>query len=257
MNRSTNPDPEVEKWALPRRDFLVLGSVAVLGAAATSVTASTLRVVATPAEGAVLSIGYSEHVEPVTTDPGVSATGPVASAKTLRGNGNRFDNGARVTIHGISRRDERPVSIYVSAYAPVAAAPVPFVAWVHTANGKGLTNTGARTSFVAALDKDHTLPISVERRVPASHRFSRLLSAEPVPDALPVLASLEQSGGVCRLSHPGTYFIALRESMFDRQPDWSSIVVDKTANDASTALLQHGRSVDFDYIAITVADPTV
>src|SRR5438045_7296242 len=103
---------------------------------------------------------------------------------------------------------------------------LPFLAWSES----GLWNRSGRISFVAPLDKDGTLPLAIERttrRSAIARRIAALVSSQPKP--LPDFAALEESGSVCRLSsgdsgdvrlRRGTYFLALRESNFDRSPNW-------------------------------------
>lgn len=266
MSNSLKPDPETEKWALPRRDFLVLGSAAVFGAAASSVTAATLRVVAMPSAGSILSIGYSDLTGPVPADAETATESLLSSAAGLRlSDGGFRRTGARIRVHGLSRPTDTPMSVRLTTFAPTAAGPVPFFAWAHTTDRHGRAQTSARASFVAALDENGTLPFAIERSEPLG-RLGRLF-AEPAPAATTSstdLAALERSGAVCRLSsgsaegialRAGTYFIALRRSSYDVQPAWSSITVDRTAADASEALRHYGGPVDFEYIAVTVDYP--
>jgi hypothetical protein len=264
-NHSSTPDAEIEKWALPRRDFLVLGSAAVFGVAASSVTASTLHLVAAPAAGSILSIGYTEPTAPV--DSSTTAFSAVA-AKNLRGSEGSFRrSGARVLVHGLSSsaKNGAQLSVHLSTFTSANGAAVPFLAWSHTTDQRGRTFTSPRASFIAALDENGTLPIAIERNEPAGRWSRRFLPSVSVPaSSLPDLASLEQAGSVCRLSsgdsgdvrlRAGTYFIALRRSSSDRQPDWRSIEVDAAVTNASDALRRNGRPVDFEYVAVTIDHP--
>ncbi|HEV7768225.1 MAG TPA: hypothetical protein VGQ76_24700 [Thermoanaerobaculia bacterium] len=266
-NRSINDlETEREKWALPRRDFLVLGSAAVVCAATSSVASATVRAIASPVGGAVLSVGYAEPTEG--TDSGNSSR--LIAAQSLRLADRGFDrNGARVTVHGLWRpeaRETAPASIRFSTFAPNAA---PFLAWSYSLDAKGRSIVSPRASFTAALHADGTLPFAVERNVlhaAPSRRLGGLLSfarSSAASNALPELAKLEQQKDtVCRLSsgergdarlRPGMYFIALRESSSQPQPDWSSVLVDRSANDLSAGVLsRHGRPVAFEYIALSV-----
>ena len=258
-NRSLVPDAGTEKWALHRRDFLVFGSAAVFGAAASSVTAATLRVVAAPEVGSVLSVGYAERTA-------ATAASSVVPAKALRlSDGSFRHSGARVLVHGLSSTsNSQSVAVQLSTFAPTADGAVPFLAWSHSTN-RSRTITSPRVSFLAALDENGTLPIAIERHEAAS-RFGRMFlqQVQPATEALPDLATLEQNGNVCRLSsgdtgdvrlRAGTYFIALRRTSSDRQPDWSSIEIDPTVADASDALRRNGGPVDFEYVAVTIDYP--
>jgi hypothetical protein len=254
--RSSSPD----EWALHRRDFLMFGSAAVLGAAATSVTAAaTLRVVAAPEAGAVLSVGFSEHTAPVAADD-EHVLSSVIPAESLRVSDGSFrHSGVRVLVHGFSApRPAAPVSVRLSTFAPVGETAVPFLAWAHSASA-----SSPRISFLASLDENGTLPVAIERCEPVT-RWNRMFAVAEPANTLPDLASLERSGNVCRLSsgdrgdvrlRPGTYFIALRRTASDRRPDWSSIAIDATAADFSGALRRNGAPVDFEYVAVTVTNP--
>jgi hypothetical protein len=259
-NSSLTPDAEIEKWALPRRDFLVFGSAAIFGAAASSVTAATLRVVAAPSAGAVLSVGYTERTASTASSSVVAATNLRVSDGSFR------HSGVHVLVHGLSSNvNNEQFAVRLSTFAPTANGPIPFLAWSHSAN-RGHAITSPRASFIAALDENGTLPIAIER-VSAGSWSRRFLQAAPITTvALPDLAALEQSGNVCRLSsgnsgdvrmRAGTYFIALRRTSSDRQPDWSSIEIDPAVADASDALRRFGRAVDFEYIAVTIDTPVV
>jgi hypothetical protein len=264
--RSLKPEAGSERWALPRRDFLVLGSAAIFGAAASSITATAtpLSLIASAEAGAVLSVGFIDRTGPISPESKTPATNPV-SADSLRGNAAGFRrSGARVLIHGLTSPEHRTsASVHLSTFAPSAEGPVPFLAWTHGAGRHGVTISSPRAFFVAALDENGTLPIAIERRGAAT-RWSRLF-VSPAADTLPDLATLEQNGHVCRLTsghqddaglRAGTYFIALRHSSSDRQPDWGSIDVDWTSADADVVLHRHGRPVDFEYVTLTVDHPT-
>jgi hypothetical protein len=264
-NHSSTPDSEIEKWALPRRDFLVLGSAAAFSVAASSVTASTLRMVAAPAAGSILSVGYTERTAPVDVSNNAFSVVP---AKNLRVSDGSFrHSGARVLVHGLSSpaKSSEQMAVRLSTFAPAAGGAVPFLAWSHTTDQRGRAFTSPRVSFIAALDESGTLPISIERSEPAGRWSRRFLQALPATTvALPDLAKLEQSGNVCRLSsgdagdvrlRAGTYFIALRRSSSDRQPDWRSIDVDPAVKNASDALRRNGAPVGFDYVAVTIDYP--
>ena len=74
--------------------------------------------------------------------------------------------------------------------------------------------------------------------------------------------TFETSGGVCRFSsgnagnvrlRRGTYFIALRESGRDRQPNWGAITIDgEHLHPNAGALHQGGLPVGFSYVAVSV-----
>lgn len=251
-NINVKPEPPMEKWVLPRRDFLVLGSAAAIGAAASTAGAATLRAVVTPASGSVLSVGFAEPV--------AAAAMPATALRIA--DGTFRESGARLLVHGFgSPRADAGVSVRLSTFAPTAEGPVPFLAWSHNGSRSGASR---RAPFLAALDEDGTLPLAIERTETPS-RWSRLLALPQAGPAstFPDLTALEQSGSVCRLSsgdrgdvrlRAGTYFIALRRSSGDRQPNWRTIEVETTPN--GMALHRNGVPVDFEYVAVTVDYPT-
>jgi len=263
-HRSLKPDAGSEKWALPRRDFLVLGSAAIFGAAASSITATPLSLVAAPEAGSVLSVGFIDRTGPVSPESKTSANHPVSADRLRVSDAGFRGSGTRVLVHGLTSPEHRTsASVHLSTFAPSADGPVPFLAWTHGSGRHGLTTSSPRASFVAALDENGTLPIAIERRGAATRWTRRFVPL--AADTLPDLSTLEQNGHVCRLTsgqpgdaslRAGTYFIALRHSSSDRQPDWRSIEVDWTSADAGVALRRHGRPVDFEYVTLTVDHPT-
>jgi hypothetical protein len=258
---------------LARREFLVLGSVAAAGVAASSLSAGTIRGIAAPADGPVLSVGFTDAFERagklhtvVRRSAGLRAAGRLRFADA----GFR-DGGARLTVHGLWEprdRDAAPASVRVTAFFPheTPAGRVPFLAWTGTAGAARRPNRTGRTSFVAPLDSDGTLPLAFERvEQPSSivRRLTSLFASDPAADALPSLELLESKGGVCRLSsgdrgdlrlRRGTYFIALRQSQRDGQPDWRAIAIDGEHLDlnGAGALRQGGQPVGFSYVVVSV-----
>lgn len=268
MANETKLDPVApEKWALGRRDFLIMGSAAVAGAAASNLTAGTIAPLAIPAAGAVLSVGFAGQL---------AAGSGLVAAERLRLRDERFlAGGARLTVLGAWQPlVEEPVFIRFSTFFPhlKAGGRLPFLAWSSARIPGGVDRVSGPISFVAPLDENGTLPVSVERVVLStvpSRRLATLLSssrAEKAPE-VPNLATLEQAGSVCRLSsaeaggvrlRPGTYFIALRRSIFDRAPNWSSVVIDPEAGTPANGMLRRGgRPVGFEYVALTIDYATV
>jgi hypothetical protein len=257
-NRNTKREEGGEKWLLPRRDFLALGSAAVVGAAAWDVSARS-RAVGTSSPGSVLSIGYAR---PQSAPDEVRV---VMSALSGVSDTSFRVTGARVILHGVSTPDEtRAVSIRVTTFAPTEIGSVPFLAWERTFVGSGHSTFSPGIAFLAALDADGTLPIALERYEAASPWASRLALSAPTSAAVPQLQGLESAGSVLRLSSggkgdaalaEGTYFVALRRTSSDREPNWSSIEIDPAAKDPSTSLRRNAGPVDFEYMAFTIARP--
>jgi hypothetical protein len=250
------------EWALGRRDFLILGTAAAAGVAATSLAAGTISTIVTPAAGSILSVGFVERLQADAMVKG-AARFRQADAEFLR-------SGARVTVLGAFRPEalaKAPVSIRLSAFYPHVGeqGPLPFLAWSQSLSLRGVLNVSGSASFTAPLDENGTLPISVERVDLTPSRFGRLFaSATPgvAAEARPNLASLQSSGNVCRLTggnsgdvrlREGTYFIALRRANSDRAPNWSSISIQGDEVSAPGGVLRNGdRPVPFEYIALSL-----
>lgn len=269
MSNQSNPTANVasREWALGRRDFLILGTAAAAGVAATSLAAGTISTIVTPAAGSILSVGFAERLQADASVMG-AARFRQADAEFLR-------SGARVTVLGAFRPEAlatAPVSIRLSAFYPHVAEQgrLPFMAWSQSLDARGVRNVSGRASFTVPLDENGTLPVSVERVDLTPSRFGRLFaSAAPSvgSQTQPNLASLESSGNVCRLTsgnsgdvrlREGTYFIALRRSNSDRAPNWSSLSIQGDEVSAPGGVLRNGdRPVPFEYVALSLKYATV
>jgi hypothetical protein len=247
---------------LARRDFLMLGSMAVAGAAASTLSAGTIRRIAAPDDGPVLSIGFTDAFD----------RGGMVAARGLRfADAGFLRRGARLTVHGLwepQPANSAPASVRVTAFFPheTDAGRLPFLAWTGTTGATMRPNRAGRVSFVAPLDDDGTLPLAFERAEqisPLVRRLTALFTEAPAAEPLvPNLAALERAGRVCRLSsgnagdvrlRRGTYFVALRQSAHDSQPNWGAIAIDGEAFAKNgAALRQGGRPVNFTYVAISV-----
>lgn len=275
-HQTVPPEAAQGKYMFARREFLVLGSAVVAGAAASTVTAGTIRNISSSPAGAVLSVGYTDAISRVGSAHKMETGSSVVSAERFLLSDHRFrDGGARVTVHGVWQpegRREDPSSIRITSFFPHADGPLPFFAWQHAVDERGRRITSKRANFVAALDAQGALPLAIERNDRAAapvRRLTRLLSysrTETLESTMPSLVALEKAGNVCRLSvgdagdarlRAGTYFIALRESLFDRAPNWSSITLDgDVVNRTSSLLHQGGRPVDFGYLTVSIEPAT-
>jgi hypothetical protein len=271
-HQTVPPEAARDKYMLARREFLVLGSAAIAGAAASTVTAGTMGSISSSPVGAVLSVGYTDAISRVGSVHQMEAGSSVVSAERFLLSDRRFrDGSARVTVHGVWHPEGRrgdASSIRITSFSPHADGPLPFFAWQHSMDERGRRITSKRANFVAALDADGALPLAIERNDRAAapvRRLKRLLSyrrTESLDSTMPSLAALEKTGNVCRLSvgdagdarlRAGTYFIALRESLFDRAPNWSSITIDgDIVNRTSSLLHQGGRPVEFGYLTVSI-----
>jgi hypothetical protein len=263
VSNASNPTANTasREWALGRRDFLILGTAAAAGAAATSLAAGTISTIVTPAAGSILSVGFVERLQ---------ADAPVVGAARFRQADAEFlRSGARVTVLGAFRPEAlatAPVLIRLSAFYPYVSEQgrLPYMAWSHSLDARGVLNISGGVSFKAPLDENGTLPIAVERVDSTPSRFGRLfaVAAPGTESRRPNLAALESRGNVCRLTsgdsgdvrlREGTYFIALRRSNADRAPNWSSISIEGDKVSAPGGVLRNGeRPVPFEYVALSL-----
>lgn len=242
-----------EKWELARRDFLIMGSMAVAGVAASTAGAGTIAGFTTRAPGSILSVGFAER-----NVPGAS----LVSAESVRGGDRRFvDSGVRVTVHGISQPEAtRNTAIRLSLFFPhvTTEGRLPFLAFASSIDGRGGRNTASGLSFDAPLDDTGALPVGIER-VDMSAIPSRLRAMMPRTTAKQPagMEGLEQDGNLWRLAsgnggnaqlRPGTYYIALRQSNRDRLPNWGALAIGDNALD----LRSGGHPVAFEYVALSV-----
>ncbi|HEX7151340.1 MAG TPA: hypothetical protein VF618_07610 [Thermoanaerobaculia bacterium] len=247
-----------------RRDFLRLGTTAAVGVAATGASAGTLRKLVT-VEGAspLLSIGFASH--------GEGESQRLVDAERLRSGDSGFGaSGARVTIDGFRRAEQRrtsPSEVHVSAFFDEDGRALPFLAWGHSARS---TKGSSRATFTMPVNGREHLPLGIERRRPLpvagapANRFSRMFAEARPKEALPEMSVLEKSNSLVKFAvgnapgvklRRGTYFLALRESLWDGAPDWRTITVD---NSGARPVLRRGDApVDFDYIVVSVDYATV
>lgn len=245
---------ESRTGGLHRREFLMLGSVATVGIAA-SMSASTngplgLLQPARPQ----LSIGFADLTE--------GTPQRVRRADDLHFGDARFlAADARVTVHGLWRPESRrntPANVGVSVFHAVGEGTAPFLAWQHAR-----TTGAARVTFRTPVHADGTLPIGIEHSrsfsflaEPARRFGSMFGTAAPV---VPVQQTLASNGSLCSLGatgsglklRRGTYFVALLEG--SSQPNWNAITAGNDLDVRADGVLRMGNApVDFDYLVISI-----
>jgi hypothetical protein len=239
-----------------RREFLMLGSVATVGVAA-SMSAGTNGALGALVQRQQLSVGFAE--------PATGDEQRVHRADHLRSGDADFLSGtARVTVHGLWRPEQRrdtSANVSVSVFYANGETTVPFLAWQHAGR-----SSAARVSFIAPVQPDGTLAIGIEQSRPFSilaepgRRFSRLFRTAPANAlGLPEQKTLAESGNLCSLAadrssglklRRGTYFVALDQPS---HPNWNAITAGANLNVRSEPVLRFGSApVDFDYLVISV-----
>jgi hypothetical protein len=252
---------------MPRRDFLLMGSAAVVGLAATGLPAQVIRGVVGGNGLPILSIGYwPGELRPKTTEgePAVPAR-RIIPASSLRHADPRFITaGASMRVEGFWRAAHhaaRPLSLGLTVRYPGQGAEAqPVTAWAYSAT-KSCVLANSATAFRLPVDSGDAIELAFERRraVRGGEKSRRdladdlLASNETATDA----ASLAMSPAADKSFHlrPGTYFFAVRETSADLAPAWSNISVDASAPSSGMLYLDvlgERRPVPFGYVAITV-----
>lgn len=262
MGNNSSKDPD-GTLALPRRDFIMLGSVAVAGVAASGLSAEAIRAVTGPIGGSVLSIGF--------TEAGAQTDTQIVRAQRLSGSDRDLaTRGARVTIRAYSRPEERrrePLGVDVTAFHPVSGQSLPVAAWSFR-HACGVASATGRTSFNVAPDADGGVTLGIERKAarrgpaPAVPARRGLLSWARRQN-MPTVEELDRDGSICRFTagrngvplRAGTYVIALGDPSRDHAPDWSSVVMEPNGTLVQPSIA--GRMpVAFEYLTLTVAPIT-
>ncbi|HXH39443.1 MAG TPA: hypothetical protein VNN08_12510 [Thermoanaerobaculia bacterium] len=270
-------DSDRERLLLHRRQFVLLSSIAVAGAAASGLPQRALRTVAgaDPATLPIVSLGYWDG----SLDKASLGTAPpdrfhrLASAASARSADRALDGSARININGFWRaaqHRQKPVSIGLNVLFPAGGERLPFHAWSH-ATSRGVARNAPPPHFVVPVDARHPIELNVEMRMPAGAttpalaRVKRFLSLDD-------RNAQQQKSGTCSLAldsrssslklNRGVYFVALQEDPRDQAPNWASVrMLDPHAPGALDAsgpgvLVQGGlvgyEPVPFSYLMISV-----
>jgi hypothetical protein len=262
-----------------RREFLMLGSTAVVGLAATSLPAQVLRSISNPRDAA-LSIGYLDYL------PRVSQSFPARTrlvpAESLSSGDRSFTNsGALIRLVGFwrpLRSRSTPLSATLLTYYPATAAhdKAPFVVWTYYSDGSRVFDT-PRAMVHTPVDEDGIALALITSKpatmVESTHHttFSRVVSGH-VGEVLPSRDDLISDGAGITLSsgrgglklRAGTYFVALGQT--GTRVDWSAVrsadlgaassLDPRGAGPLSLASLIGSSPVDFSYLALSIEAST-
>lgn len=231
---------------IPRRQFLVLGSAAVVGAAATSLSANMVRGVPASEGTARVSAGFAPAAFADVQSPEF-APRALTAASHLRSGEAALAAGVRVKVHGMVRTDAsavQPVSMALDVMyrVPGQTEAVPFMAWSH-AQLAGRKADSAVSSSVVPVGSRMPLSLMVTTGTVAGQNAK--LQAK-VDLAL-------GSGRLANKLRSGLYFLALCPAG-TAAPDWSSIRVVRSEN--ALPLLRQAtlfglEPVSFDYIIVS------
>jgi hypothetical protein len=263
MNDGADFRPSV----MPRRQFLLLGSSALVGAAATSLPAQILSAAFADSTLPLLSVGYFAGTAADLAASGRSR-GSLVSAESLRsGDASLESSGLRLRVQQFSRAAERRVEPHTIALNVLYRIDgkddqkTPFAAWTHSLNASGAHRTSANR-FVVPVSASSPLELTVARRAPrvASIAASDFVRDEDFqmtagPGRSVASFTLGREHGANKLRR-GIYVLALRRTASQGTPDWQSIRFIAPA-EGSAPVLQRAsifgnEPVSFDYIAISV-----
>jgi hypothetical protein len=232
--------------AIPRRQFLILGSAAVVGVAATSLSAEIVRSTVTVEDIAPrLSVAF---VKASLADFASNDFAPrsLTVASHLRSGDPALAGGVRMKVHGIVRTDAsraQDVSMGLDAMYRVdgRSETVPFMAWSY-AQLANRTADSAASQFVVPVGARN--PLSLSLFTANAQQIGKLK------------ASIDLSLGSERRANKlrsGTYFLVMCPKGM-HAPDWSSIRV--VPSEGNLPLLRQAtlvghEAVPFDYIVIS------
>jgi hypothetical protein len=270
--QSEVPDPEAGfSLEMPRRDFLVLGSAALLGVA-TSSLGSTLTGAATQQQvlspdQVPLSVGFWEGL--VQTDYGVRRTWPLVGADSVRA-GDRYFQGVgfvRVRVHGFWRASGHadPVSVTILPRYPALgfSSRLNVLSWQYVSRGRGAW-IGSSRAFVVPMVDDGVLDLAIDRRAltpPVRQQAVAHPGSDPAVGESFARAEIGQILSFRSDDQPsalklqrGTYVIAVGD-----RPDWSGVRIVEEArllrsNEGPLVTGWLEQPVSFDYLVLSVDD---
>lgn len=252
---------------MPRRQFLLLGSSALVGAAATSLPAEILCAAFADSTLPVLSVGYLAGIAADLGALGGPSDRFVSAASLRSGDASLASSGVRLKVHQVSRADARraePRSIALNVLYRVNDSndqKVPFAAWTQSLTAAG-EQRSSMSRFVVPVTTAAPLELTVALRAP---RAARSAAADFAHDedfrttegngrSLAAF-SVGRERGMNKLRR-GIYVLALRTATQQQTPDWQSIRFIAPAEGSAPVLARASlfghEPVSFDYIAIAV-----
>jgi len=252
-------ESRIDRFAMRRRDFLRLSSVAAVGVAASAFADDAVQSITQslmPRPLPLMGVGYwnGTFAEP--------SSHRLVNAEHLSSGDSAFsESGARLRIAGFWRapqHENEPLTVGVNVHFPLAGAPdgrVPFIAWASVSPARSVSPT----AFTVPVDGSNPIELSVDTAVranaaPALHREL------PEPERAESFVRIGTSGDNVAKLRRGVYFVAVRESSKDPRPDWSSIHVvapkdgvlsPKGSGPLFAETLFGRRPVPFSYVVLT------
>ncbi len=275
--RDSVPTNDHDRLLLHRREFMILSSVAVAGAAASGLPQQVMRAV-TGSDSIslpIVSLGYWDGSFDKTRAGAASsdAVHRLSAASSARLADRALDGSAKVSVNGFWRAEHhraKPLSVALNVLFPAGNEKLPFHAWSHTTH-RGVAKNAPSPRFVVPVDARHPIEINVEMRMPAGTtppalaRVKRFFSIDDRNEEQKKIGAcalaLDAKSSSMKLNR-GVYFVALQEDPRDAAPNWNTVrMLDPHAPgalDASGAgvLVQGGllgyEPVPFSYLMISV-----
>lgn len=269
INDRPSFDASSRRFLMRRRDFLTVGSAAVVGAMTTNLPAAVTRAVQTRSNATQLSIGFWDG--PVSNSGRVQSAAlraPISAEALPMGDPRFISSGARVSVLGLWRAQSHrgtPLAVTVGAWYDVAGAGrVPVVLWNYSDNRVGVSST-ARAAALVPVDSTGALEISIDAIIPS------VTPRVGTPEAHPTLSSREELAKNDELValklnfdrgmklQQGVYIVAVQQ-LGARVPDWPSFkVADLTKAESlkgdgplTESRLFGNSAPDFDYLLLSV-----
>ena len=269
MSNKNRPSFDASRrFQMRRRDFLTVGSAAVVGAMTTNLPAAVTRAVQTRTNATQLSIGFWDGATSNGRVQTAALRAPISAEALPMGDPRFLSAGARVGVIGLWRAASHrgtPLTVTVSAWYDVAGAgKVPVVLSSVSDNRQGTNGTG-RARAIVPVDATGALELSIDTIIPA------VTPRIGMPEEHPTISSREELATNNELVsfklnfdrgvklQQGIYIIAVQQQGA-RVPDWSSLTIADLKNIDSlkgdgplTESRLFGTSApDFDYLLISV-----
>jgi hypothetical protein len=243
---------------LQRREFLALGSAAMVGLAATDLRSDVLATLSTPMP--LLSVGFwNGAAGDLTRDAEGAYRAVVAADRLAAADASLVREGARVTVQGFWRAESnrQPLSLALRAEyrdAGPNGETLPCIVWTWKPDSRVFHNI--RFDMPVGETLDLTVERVQQQRAAARSLRSRFGLAS-VPAARAETAAMSPVSGTRGLKlRRGVYFFAIRENESESAPSWNAM---RVATGASVLdphgpglLRLRGGRVPFSYLAVSV-----
>jgi hypothetical protein len=256
-SRDSNVDSKIEREErmsqslMHRRDFVRLSSATLVAAAATSFVPSGIGAISgAGCASPLLSVGFAEPVQGERLSVVGAGTFAAGDSRLARA-------GASVTVHGIRRQlaGKRDRVVHLNALFAAGEGMVPYLAWSETGSRAARVTFRVPPAEQLTLTVDHRRPNSL-KGVPSADVHRYLASRDAAAGEIPKVELSDEGKGMCVLAvggdgpklRRGTYFLALRDSQWERTPDWASM----SADPQTLTLTRFGQPAELDYLVVSV-----